>query len=252
MLFLSAVSRGKEAEFLILWECLALFSWEMSEAAADLNERSSSLKICYAVINAGFCWWAADGPLMSLYFSSTQRHCGSSRSLPAPLLPTQAQDFIVWRQEFTVTFKGYAEFEEKGCAWFYHPASSFPSAHIDVLLYWHICFKHLAPWVTFVYCASLVCNTGAVIYLFYLSSICYVRKSAFSQYMCDVFSQLEVHSMLGWNPRTFQPPGLCSFCANLWASASASLETGKVLRAWQIPKKRVYSWGGEDSVCGAR
>lgn len=66
MLFLSTVSRGKEAEFLILWECSVLFSWEMSEAAADLNERSSSLKICYTVINAGFCWWAADGPLMSL------------------------------------------------------------------------------------------------------------------------------------------------------------------------------------------
>lgn len=82
LLFLSTVSRGKEAEFLILWGCLALFSWEMSEAAADLNERSSSLKICHAVINAGFCWWAADGPLMSLYFWTTQRQCGSSPSLP--------------------------------------------------------------------------------------------------------------------------------------------------------------------------
>lgn len=66
LLFPSTVSRGKGAEFLILWECSALFSWEMSEAAADLNERSSSLKICHAVINAGFCWWAADGSLMSL------------------------------------------------------------------------------------------------------------------------------------------------------------------------------------------
>lgn len=90
MLFLSIASRGKEAEFLILRECSALFSWEMSEAAADLNERSSSLKICYAVINAEFCWWAADGPLMSLYFSSTQRHCGflllhpCSQQLPSP------------------------------------------------------------------------------------------------------------------------------------------------------------------------
>lgn len=81
---LSAVSRGKEAEYLILWECSALFSWEMSEAAADLNERSSSLEIHYAVINLGFCWWAADGPLMSLYCSSTQRYCISSLSLPGP------------------------------------------------------------------------------------------------------------------------------------------------------------------------
>jgi len=66
LLFLSPVSRGKEAEFLILRECSALFSWEMSEAAADLNERSSSQEICYAIINADFCWCAADGPLMSL------------------------------------------------------------------------------------------------------------------------------------------------------------------------------------------
>jgi len=56
LLFLSTASRGKVAEFLILRDCSALFSWEMSGAAADLNERRSSLKICYAVINAGFCW----------------------------------------------------------------------------------------------------------------------------------------------------------------------------------------------------
>lgn len=69
-------------------------------------------------------------------------------------------------------------------------------------------------------------------------------KDAFSQYPSDVVSQLEVHSMLGWNPRTtFQPPGLCSFCANLWVSASASLETGKVLRAWQIPQNNTFSAG---------
>ena len=83
------------------------------------------------------CWWPFNVFILQQYsealrFLPLPLH---PWQLPSPLsLPTQAQDFIMWRREFTVTFKGYAEFEEKGRDWFYYPGSSLPSAQIDVLL----------------------------------------------------------------------------------------------------------------------
>lgn len=53
------------------------------------------------------CWWPSN------VFSSTPRHCSSSRSLP-PSLPTQAQDLMVWRQRFHCNTQGLCWVWRKG------------------------------------------------------------------------------------------------------------------------------------------